>query len=115
VGDIKESQSEGDLERIKRRNKHEQLWPPTLDSIHKIEFSVHTCPRRLKVEILRIFPRIKQLFSKDALDDLQILIVATFQHSTADLIYYGENQQLEKDRLLENVPKISRKLSNMCF
>jgi hypothetical protein len=83
--------------------------PPTLNTNHHIEYSIHECPKSLLNDLKLVFPKL-------SLDDIQrdnscinenitknVYIIPTFQKSEVDLVGTDHECQLEKDRLLEKV------------
>jgi len=72
------------------------LSPPCVDTLHQIEYSVHTCSLTMKRELKMIFPSLKH-------EDMEyLLVVPTCQQSKVDLVNTGPDVEAEKDRLLEN-------------
>ncbi|KAL1925755.1 uncharacterized protein VTP21DRAFT_638 [Calcarisporiella thermophila] len=84
----------------KSRQPQPPLRPPTLTRFRPalrtsflLEYSIHSCPRRLVSEIKYVFPNIELE---------QLLIVPTFQRTRYDLVEWGEPVAKEKDEKLEN-------------
>ena len=91
---MKEEEEEGSTHPSfnKRVMKH-MLKCPTL-SPKGMEWSVHSCPKSLESDIGLVFNRKR-------VTERPVLIIATCQNSSVELVNWGDKEAYEKDRLLE--------------
>ena len=75
---------------------HQQLVPRTLLA-NGLEFSVHRCPRTLLRELGHVFPDEGLCPSRSKAADAgpTVLAVPTCQHSTMDLVRWGDDVEKE--------------------
>merc|ERR1712046_492873 len=69
------------------------LHPATFSEKFQIEHSVHTCPKTCREEMGIVYADLKK--------EDEVLVIPTFQPSKVDLSSWGNEQAVEKDRLLE--------------
>jgi hypothetical protein len=79
------------------------LLPPTLfhdPQLSPLEYSIHKPTRLLKKELSNILIEVK-----NKIEDLLIILV--FQPTKCDLLTFGDEERIEKDKLLENVRNLA--------
>jgi hypothetical protein len=70
---------------------------PLAEGVSKtgLEYSVYSCPPNLHREVGSVLPMVPDL--------TKLLVIPTCQRAAMDLVQTGEDVEMEKDRLLEQV------------
>lgn len=80
---------------VTKRQSPSSIVPPTISSTYTdFEYSVHICPRPVLRDIPIIFPDLRSR------PTATVLLIPTLQRASVDLVTYGDEQAVEKDRLL---------------
>jgi hypothetical protein len=80
----------------------ECLLAPTVCPKQQIEYSVHRITsKQLREELSRVFPDLKQVLF--CASGAELLVVATFQQSSSNLLDFTLDAEADKERLLGHV------------
>lgn len=74
------------------------IEPILLKTDSNFQISCHECTKAVRRQLQHIFPSLD-----DENQTVHIYAIITLQHSKYDLVNIGENIEIEKDNLLENV------------